>query len=457
VNGKGLWSGLLLGLWLLLAGPAAGGPGKVTLTIEDIDIREAMEMLSRSQRVNIVLSDAVRGKVTVNLYDMYVDEAIRAIAAAGGFAVERRHGSYFVVPRAEVGKYAFGGVTRLRTFKVQYTDPRVVAGILKKHLSAYGKITLLPERNLLVVEDRPEFVRRIELLLREVDRRPRQILIEARILEVTLRDSESYGLDWSKLFTASGGDGAVGVQGLAAPGAAGFFVQLANRNLKLLLDTLKARGRLRTLSTPKLLALENQEAQAIIGNRLGYRVTTTINQVTSESVEFLESGVILKVTASVDADDRILLKIHPEVSTGSVSDDGIPSQTTTEVTTQMLVDDGQTVFIGGLIKRSQEESREGVPVLGDVPFMGRLFANRAERHVNTETVVLITPRIVRNAGEMWNVAHTRRVGRVEQALAEDARRMARDMDALAAGRRPEPERAPAAAQPAAHDPWEGLP
>lgn len=184
------------------------------------------------------------------------------------------------------------------------------------------------------------------------------------------------------------------------------------------LNTLKSRGGLKTLSTPKLLALENQEAEAIIGNRLGYRITTTINQVTSESVEFLESGVILKVIASVDSENRVLLSVHPEVSTGSVSDDGIPSQTTTEVTTKMLVEDGQTVFIGGLIKRSLDESRESVPILGDLPVIKHLFSNKASNSVNTETVVLITPYLVEDMDRFRNQRSVSKVAEIEKKLDE---------------------------------------
>ncbi len=159
------------------------------------------------------------------------------------------------------------------------------------------------------------------------------------------------------------------------------------------LDTLRTRGRVRTLSTPRLMAIENQEASVIVGDRQGYRLTTTINQVTTESIEFLESGVILRVTPAVDDKDRIRLEIHPEVSTGTVSL-GIPSQTTTEVTTHVLVPDGNTIFIAGLIRSTLTESRDGVPVLGDIPGLGLLFSRRERISVNTETVVLITPRIV---------------------------------------------------------------
>ena len=370
--------------------------GKITLTLRDTAINEVMEMLSRAAHVNILLADNIKGNISLNLYDVSIDEAIDNIVASAGYGVERRKGSYFIVERNEAGKHSSGGPTRLRTFKVQYSDPEVIATILENHLSGYGQITTLPARRMLVVEDTPHFLERISRLLEELDRQPRQILIEAQILEIGLKDSESYGLDWSKIFESSNRIITVGTQGLGDPGSAGLFLDYFSDDLELVLDALRTRERLRTLSTPKILALEDQEAETIIGDRLGYNVTTTIDNVTTTSTEFLESGVILRVKPSVDEQGRVLLDIHPEVSTGSVTDDGIPNQTTTEVTTTMLVESGRTVFIGGLIKRNATQTREGIPVLGDIPGLGLLFSNKSINSINTELVVLITPHILDN-------------------------------------------------------------
>jgi type II secretory pathway component GspD/PulD (secretin) len=231
----------------------------------------------------------------------------------------------------------------------------------------------------------------------EVDRQPRQILIEAKILEVTLNEEDSYGIDWANFFESDGGGGSFGTRGLEGVGTSGtegLFFEIANNDITARLSALERDGRVRTLSTPKLLALEYEEASVIVGDRRGFKVTTTINQVTTESIEFLESGVILRVTPHVDKDGRVMMDIHPEVSTGVVDVNGIPSQTTTEVTTRLLVGSGDTVFIGGLIKQTVNESRSGIPVLGRVPGLGLLFSSRELNSVNTETVVVITPRIV---------------------------------------------------------------
>jgi type II secretory pathway component GspD/PulD (secretin) len=402
--------------------------GKISLTLRDVSIAEIMEMLSRAGHVNILLSNNVEGNVSVNLYDMGIDRAIRSIATSAGYAVERRNGNYFIVERGEAGKSEPGGPTQVRTYKVQYSDAEVVADIIKNHLSTYGQVSTMPERRLLVVEDTPHFHVRIKSLLEKLDREPKQIMIEARILEVGLKDSESFGLDWGAIFES--GDASIGTQGLSSPGSPGLFFDLLKPDVTLVLDALRKRDRLRTLSTPKLLALEGQEAETIIGDRLGYNVTTTIDSVTTTSTEFLESGVILRVKPSVDEQNRIFLEIHPEVSTGSVSQDGVPNQSTTEVTTSMLVDSGQTVFIGGLIKRTSEQIRDGVPVLGDLPVIGGLFSNRSLSSVNTELVVLITPYIVDNDMVRLDGGKVERVNQVAAELEEQPRDIEENLDKL---------------------------
>jgi type II secretory pathway component GspD/PulD (secretin) len=369
----------------------------VSLNLRNIEISEAMEMIAKQRHLNILLGENVTGQVSLNLYKVSVDNAIRSITAAAGFAVEKRDKTYFLMQHVNVGRYSNGDITRVRKFNINYADPILVGEVLQQHLSQYGKLTVVADRNLVLVTDKPEFLQRIEQLVGYVDAQPQQVLIEAQILEVTLSDEDSYGIDWANLFASDGGDGRFGTQGLSGPGDSsnlGFLFSLMTPNVDIALTALEQEGRVRTLSTPKLLALDNQEASVIIGDRRGYQVTTTINQVTTESIEFLESGVILRVTPHIDANGRVLMDIHPEVSTGTVDANGIPSQTTTEVETSLLVPDNQTVFIGGLMKHTVDESYQRVPVLGRMPILKRLFSNRERGNVTTETVVLITPRIV---------------------------------------------------------------
>jgi type II secretory pathway component GspD/PulD (secretin) len=396
--------------------------GTVSLAIRDAPISEIFEMLSRKQRVNILIGKGVEGSVSVNLFEVSVDEAIRSIADAAGYVAERRPGGYVIIDREEAGKDSANGNTIIHTFKIEYSDPAVVSGVIQKHLSRYGEITELPERNLLVVEDLPDFVSRIQKLVAELDRGPRQILIEAKILEILLGEDETFGVDWSGMFNVDDGAARFGVKDLALKSSPGFFFDLMTSDIEVAITALAENGRVRTLSTPTLLALEYEEAEVVVGDRLGFRVTTTINQVTTESVEFLESGVILRFLASVDQRGQIVLKIHPEVSTGTITD-GLPAQNTTEVTTRLIVEDGQRVFIGGLLRNKESRNRLGVPYLMDVPVLGWAFRTDETIYSTFETVVLLTAHLVDDEPPQIAVGEERRLRESERFLETQRLRM----------------------------------
>jgi type II secretory pathway component GspD/PulD (secretin) len=402
--------------------PPQGAPApaaseeRVTLNFRNVPIEEVFTFLSRKDKVNIIVSKGVTGMVSVALYGVTLKEAINSVANSAGYWVDMRNGDYVILSRDAAFELP-GASMQIKTLKVQYSDTKQVADLLAKYLSRYGKITPLLGRKLIVIEDLPDVVARIERLLDEIDMQPRQIMIEARILEITLDESERFGIDWKRIFGAtvgsSSGAGSIGTSGLAngtaaAPGR-GFFFSFLDDRLSLFFSALATAGRVRTLSTPKLLALENQEAKVIIGDSTGYRTTTTINLITTESVQFLESGVILKVIPSVDQRGRVMLKIQPEVSSASLLD-GVPSKKSVQVTTELICDDGQSIFIGGLIKAKSSTAKDGIPILSDLPILGRLFSSTQDTIATAETVVVITPYIVTQPAELRTVT----IEKVEQ-------------------------------------------
>ena len=414
-------------LMLLAVSPAAlANVDKViNINVLDMDIAEVMAMLSAKEQVNILVNNGVEGKISLNLYDVKVKDVIEAAARAGGYAAELISGTFHIVKPDDVGKRHRSSLTSVMTYQVRYSDPDKVKGIIEDYLSDYGKVSVLQDRNMLVIEDTPDHIKRVSSILRGIDATPNQILIEAKILEVSLSDNNSYGINWSKVFNS--GETTVGVQGLSSP-ASGLFINQITDTLEAALTALYTKNDVRTLSSPNLVALENTEASVIIGDRQGYSVTTTINQVTTESIEFLESGVILKVLPRIDAVGNVLMQIHPEVSTGTISLDGIPSQTTTEVTTEILTRDGQPVFIGGLIKNNITEGRESVPILGDIPVIGALFSSVSHASNNTETVVLITPYIIGGAAHQMMLEKSARVKHQEKLLSAELERIGSALD-----------------------------
>ena len=383
--------------------PAVAADKRADYNFRAVPIEEVFDMLSRTEKVNIILTRGVTGDVTLTLYGATLKEAIFGVAQAAGFWVELRGGDYIIMGKETATDYPSAN-TVVRTLKVQYSDAKQIADILSKYASRYGKVTPLIGRKLIVVEDLPGYIERIEKLATQLDVQPKQVMIEAKILEIVLDEGEQYGIDWKRIFgSASAGTSGFAIGVPTAP-RAGFFFSLLNSRLEIFLSALASKGRVRTLATPKLLALENQEAKAVIGDSTGYKVTTTINLVTTESVQFLESGVILKVVPSVDQQGRVMLKVHPEVSSATLNL-GVPSKKSTQVTTEMIAEDGQSIFIGGLIKTGSNEQRSAVPVLGALPGVGVLFSNTSAAVSASETVVIITPYVIKDAVEADRLTH----------------------------------------------------
>jgi type II secretory pathway component GspD/PulD (secretin) len=407
--------------------PVPLAPVTMSYTFRDTPIEELFNMIARSARINIVLGKGVGGNVSINLYDMTVREAIEAIAEAGGFTVTERAGG-FLISDPKVALPERGAILQVKAMKVRYADVTKVGAILARQIGVPGTVTVLDQTKTLVVEATAAGLERAALVLREIDRAPQQILIEAKILEITLDQNENFGVDWSRVFSGDGPD-TVGATGFATRAGPRFFLNLVNGNIEAYLSALSNKGRVHTLATPRLLALEDQEASTNVGDQLGYRLTTTINNVTSESIEFLDTGVILRVTPSVDADGRIMMKIRPEVSSGSVSA-GIPSKKTTEVNTQLVASDGQPVLIGGLIKRSRTYRRLGIPFLSDIPVIGGAFGSTDDGGAATETIVVITPRIVPSSGPAIDGVTERTLQQAEQTMRTRGDMLDRKLDTL---------------------------
>ncbi|QBE65453.1 type II secretion system protein GspD [Pseudoduganella lutea] len=427
---------LLAGHTAAASAPAATATGDtaatavMSYTFRDTPIAELFNMISRTARINIVLGRGVGGNVSINLYDLTVREAVHAIAEAGGYTVSERPGGFLIADPKAGGKDAAG--TQVKSLKVRYADVKKVGEILARQVGALGTVTVLEQTKSVVIESTAAGIERATRALRAIDVAPQQILIEAKILEITLDQAENFGIDWSRVFNSNGPD-MVGTTGFATRGGPLFYLGVINNNIEVYLSALSNKGRVHTLATPRLLALEDQEATTNVGDQLGYRLTTTINNVTSESIQFLDTGVILRVTPSVDADGRIVMKVRPEVSSGTVSA-GIPSKKTTEVNTQLVANDGQAVLIGGLIKSSRTYRRQGVPFLADLPVVGKAFSSTDDGGLTTETIVVITPRIVPPGGIAIDDASERKLQQAERNLDVRSDALDRKLERIAPSR-----------------------
>lgn len=373
----------------------------VDLRFKDANLIDVIKILAEKGGHNIVVGPDVSGKVTFDLHDVTVQDALEAALKINGYGLERKGKIIFIRSASQLeAKEASSQPPlplQLRTYKVNYSDVSEIALALKENISKYGKITVNKSNNIIIVEDIEEYLNKIENLVTKLDGIPKQVLIEAKILEIRLRNDTQRGVDWEQVF--KGGDASFSLQGAnfslpASVGTPGLFFSVVTPHFEMFLDALQEKGDLKTLATPKLVALDNKEAQIIIGGRLGYKVTTTINQVTTESIEFLDTGTMLKITPHISDDGNIFLSLYPKVSDGVVSSGGIPSETTTEVTTKVVVKDGESIFIGGLIRDRNEKSSRQIPILGEIPIIGSLFKRKTDNVSKTETIIVIAPHIV---------------------------------------------------------------
>jgi type IV pilus assembly protein PilQ len=245
---------------------------------------------------------------------------------------------------------------------------------------------------------------------------PTQVVIEAMILSVKLTDTMEFGVNFALLNGPNNqlvvsGNGAALATGSGFPGTSGAeivpplgqFVQntaglkygIIRGDLSGFISALETLADTNLIATPQLMVLNKQKAELIIGNRLSYSTAVFNGTQSIQNVNFIEAGTKLILRPFIAPDGLVRMEVHPERSAAVIdSKTGLPNLTTTEVTTNVMVRDGTTVVIGGLIEETASDSQSRIPLFGALPWVGPLFRNKSERTDRTELIVLITPRIV---------------------------------------------------------------
>ncbi len=274
-----------------------------------------------------------------------------------------------------------------------------------------GEVYVDERSSKLVVSDLPDKMKKIRRMVKAFDEASRQVFIEAEIVQITLKDEYQRGINWEEVFSDS-----LKFAGIF-PVSSSFTPSplLTADNLKMsmgvlndddytaTLQLLQTYGETKILSRPRITAVNNQEAKVMVGVREAY-VTQTLSQgdtttVTSESIQFIDVGVKLNVSPSINQDGFVTLKIKPEVSSvretlktglGSI----VPIVETSEAETVVKVKDGSMIMIAGLMKDDKRSDITGVPLLSKIPVIGGLFGGKASLYKKTELVIFLTPHIV---------------------------------------------------------------
>lgn len=277
-----------------------------------------------------------------------------------------------------------------------------VEGRLPEELTA--RIIADDVNNALVIMAKPAVWRMIGEALRKLDVVPLQVMIEATITEVTLNDDLRYGVQSFFTKGASAATLSTLASGVVSSTFPGFSYVYDQGNIRAILDALDSITDIRVVSSPQVLVLDNRTAELQVGDQVPVTTQQSVSNVdpdapTVNSVEFRETGVVLRVTPRVNASGVVNLEIEQEESTAvATTSSGIDSPTIQQrkLKSTVVVNSGETVALGGLIRDTQTDSISGIPFLSSIPILGNLFSTTSETGRRTELLVLITPRVIRN-------------------------------------------------------------
>ncbi|MHB1845273.1 MAG: type IV pilus secretin PilQ [Deltaproteobacteria bacterium] len=413
---------------------------RISMEFKDIDIQNLLRLFAEISHRNIVVSDDVKGKVTIALRNVPWDQAFDLILKTHGLGKEEVGNIIRVAPEAVLEKEQKEALDaqkaqqqlaplKVRLIPVNYALASDVADKIKDVLSDRGVVTVDQRTNVLIVKDVVENLAKAEGMVRNLDTQTPQVLIESRIVEAATTFSREIGIQWGgnggfspatanstglvfpSYATVAGAAGdapnagtalnpnfAVNLPAAIGPGSGGglgFIFGSAGGafNLNLRLSALENNGLVKTVSAPKVATLDNQEATISQGLSIPFA------QVSAAGVQtaFIEARLELKVTPHVTADGSILMKINAtnnQPNSGITGANGQPSISRKEAKTQMLVKDGDTTVIGGIYTRQTGMSVNELPFLGKIPILGWLFKHRADSDNRTELLIFITPRIL---------------------------------------------------------------
>lgn len=397
------------------------------LHARNLDVAEAFAQLRQLVRRNIVVAPTVDARFTGDLYGVTADEAVEVVCRSTGL-VARDEGHYIYVEPA---------IVETRIFELDHARAADLIPMVTPLLSEGGSVssTVPAEkgiessqveaggddyaaRDILVVSDLPDVLDRVAQIVARVDAEPEQVLIEATILSAQLTDdmqmgiqfSALSGLDWNDVTGESpdgfgvdygpiGGDeltdglSTFGTNLAESISTGGMNVGFIKNGVGAFVRAVSAVTQTTLLANPRILTLNKQRGEVLLGRRDGFLTTTVTQTAATQSVEYLETGTRLVFRPFITSNGLVRLEVHPEDSDGGVNADGLPFKSTAEITTNVMVRSGDTVVIGGLFREREQVVERQVPFLGSIPLLGWLFRSEQTLVLREEIIILLTPRI----------------------------------------------------------------
>ncbi|MCX2978380.1 type IV pilus secretin PilQ [Halieaceae bacterium IMCC11814] len=418
---------------------------RISLNFQDIQVRAVLQLIADFTEMNLVASDTVTGRITLRLQNVPWDQALELVLKTKGLDKRQVGNVLMVAPAAEIAERerqqieANKQIAELAPLvsefvRIRYANASDLVQLFAAGsedggnlTSPRGSVVVDDRTNSLIITDTATKLAEIRELIELVDIPVRQVMIEARIVIAQSDASKNLGIEWGGGYSNRGDDSVTSISGdttnvvdltesaingtdptLSYPGAllvdlgvasnSGFAIGYAASDLFLTaeLSALEAEGEGEVVSQPKVITGDKQNAVIKSGTEIPYQESSASGETTTS---FKDAVLQLDVTPNITPDDRILLTLQVnQDSVGELVPSGrggfIPSIDTTQLDTQVLVGNGETVVLGGIFKTEDIESINKVPYFGDIPYVGAFFRSESTSHKKTETLIFITPRIL---------------------------------------------------------------
>jgi type IV pilus secretin PilQ/predicted competence protein len=415
--------------------PAPSGPvytgQRISLDFQQADLIDVLRLIAEVSGMNIITSPDVSGRVTTRMVNVPWDQALDTILKTFGLGKDQEGSIIRVVPLERLRKERDDELQSkriveeleppvTRTIQLNYARAEDLKTNMEKLLTKQGRLDIDRRTNTVILKDVSATVEEVLDLIRGLDSQTRQVSIDTRIVETNRTFLQELGIRWGGFVnqdtgvkfprqvelsgrqgpTPVGGNFAVDLPTLTQPPALALGFSLISNSsvIDLELQALERTGRGRIISNPKVVTLDNKEAIIESGDEVPFK---TESAETGPKVEFKDAKITLRVTPHISPDDYVLLEIDAakkEVDfTRTV--EGNPTITSRQSKTSILVKDGATAVIGGLFKRTTADSRDGIPGLSKIPYLGWLFKTEQTREDNDDLLFFITPRIIRERQE----------------------------------------------------------
>lgn len=424
-----------------VAGPAVGGAdasvpavpptlvmvvpsenGLVSLDFQDADIRNVLKVLSYKSGVNIVAGPEVTGVITIQLTDVPWQKALEVILATYGYGYERKGNIITVTTLENLKKRREDNQTlqdqeplMTKTYSLNFAKASEVVESINKIKTGRGNINFDQRTNALIVRDVAGNIELLDGVIKTLDSVTPQVLIEAKVLETTLSNTENLGITWAIGGTAGGSQHSTSFpftqetsklipSGATVSNNTFKYGTLDASGLSATLEMLHKRTDTNILSSPSIVTLDNNTAKIVVGSQYPipqYTYNSDQAKLQLSGWNYMDIGIIFEVTPHVNNADLVTLDLQPTITaiTDYVLVDPaatakVPVLSTEQAKTKVMIRNGQTLVIAGLIKDKTSFTKKKVPLLGDIPFIGGVFKKKEDQTDKTELLIFLTPHII---------------------------------------------------------------